>query len=159
MENTFEVTLERQDGFQFEVELGDDGETTLHMDEPEPLGQGSGPNAARVLAAAIANCLSASLLFCLEKSRIEVGDVRTRITGSIVPNTVGRLRLGPLRVNLDAEIKTVAPERLDHCLEIFEDFCIVTASVRSGVDVEVVVNASVVHEAPVEAGVGVEARL
>jgi organic hydroperoxide reductase OsmC/OhrA len=129
MENTFEVTLERQDGFQFEVELGDDGETTLHMDEPEPLGQGSGPNAARVLAAAIANCLSASLLFCLKKAKIEVGDVRTRITGSIIPNAEGRLRPGPLQVQLDADIKTVAPKRLDHCLEIFEDFCIVTASV------------------------------
>ncbi len=123
VENTFEVTLMRQDGFQFEVELGDDGETTLHMDEPEPLGQGSGPNAARALAAAIANCLSASLLYCLEKSRIEVGDVRIRITGSI-----------------DADI---------------EDFCIVTASVRSGMDVEVVVNASVADEAPVHTGVGV----
>jgi organic hydroperoxide reductase OsmC/OhrA len=154
MDNTFEVTLERQEGFQFEAEFGDDGETTLHMDEPEPLGAGSGPNAARVLAAAIANCLSASLLFCLEKSKIEVGDVKTRITGSIVPNAEGRLRLGPLKVQLDADIETVAPKRLDHCLEIFEDFCIVTASVRSGVDVEVVVNASIVPAAPVEAGWG-----
>jgi hypothetical protein len=40
-------------------------------------------------------------------------------------------------------------------LEIFEDFCLVTASVRSGLDVDVVVDTSVAHEAPVEAGVGV----
>ena len=155
MEGQFDVTLERRDGYRFEVEFGDEGGTTLLMDEPEPIGGGSGPNAARVLAGAIGNCLSASLLYCLEKSRIDVADVRARVTGSLVRNERGRLRLGSLSVRLEPRVTSVAPARLTRCLEIFEDYCIVTQSVRSGlkVDVDVAVDAPAESElASAEAG-------
>jgi organic hydroperoxide reductase OsmC/OhrA len=147
MEGRFDVTLDRMDGYRFEVDFGDEGGTTLQMDEPEPIGDASGPNAARVLAGAIGNCLSASLLFCLEKSRIDVVDVHTTVTGTLVRNDRGRLRLGSLRVRLEPKVTTVAPPRLARCLEIFEDFCIVTQSVRDGLDVAV----DVAVDAPVEA--------
>ncbi len=137
MDNQFDVILERRQRFQFEVSFGDASEATLVMDEPEPLGEGSGPNAARVLAGAIGNCLSASLIYCLEKSRIDVADVRTRVSGSLVRNQDGRLRLGGLSVKLEPKVLTLAPARLARCLEIFEDFCVVTQSVREGLDVDV----------------------
>jgi uncharacterized OsmC-like protein len=137
---TFDVTLVRRGGYRFEVDFGDGSGTTLHMDEPEPLGEGAGPNAARVLASAIGDCLSASLLFCLQRARIDVEDVTTHVTGSIVRNENGRLRLGPLKVRIEPKTGAVPPARLATCLEIFEDFCTVTASARAGlvVDVEVV---------------------
>ncbi len=136
---TFDVTLVRRGGYRFEVDFDDGSGTTLQMDEPEPLGEGSGPNAARVLASAIGNCLSASLLFCLQRARIDVEDVTTHVTGSIVRNENGRLRLGPLKVRIEPKTEAVTPARLSKCLEIFEDFCVVTASARAGlvVDVEV----------------------
>jgi len=141
MENTFEVTVSRQDRYRFRVDFGDGSGAVLEMDEPEPLGEGAGPNAARVLAAAVGNCLSASLLFCLDRARIDVADVRTTVTGSIVRNEQGRLRLGPLRVRIDPDIQAASPARLERCLGIFEDFCTVTASARAGLDVEVDVQA------------------
>jgi len=137
MQDTFEVTLTRKERFRFDVDLHDGSGTVLGMDEPEPLGEGSGPNAARVLAAAIGNCLSASLLFCLDKAKVDVGGVRTHVQGSIVRNEKGRLRLGPLRVRIEPDIRDGASGRVDRCLEIFEDFCIVTASARAGLDVHV----------------------
>jgi uncharacterized OsmC-like protein len=81
--------------------------------------------------------MSASLLFCLGKAHIDVADVRTRITGTIVRNESGRMRLGSLKVHIDPDVGDVPPEKLQRCLEIFEDFCLVTASVREGLDVEV----------------------
>ena len=143
MDDTFEVTLSRHERYQFDVDFGDGSQAELRMDEPEPLGDGLGPSAARVAAAAIGNCLSASLLFCLGKARIDVGDVRTRIVGSIERNERGRLRLGSLKVHIDPEIGDVPPEKIQRCLDIFEDFCLVTASVREGLDVQVEVGTEV----------------
>jgi len=137
MESTFEVTLSRHEKYQFDVDFLDGSRATLRMDEPEPLGDGLGPNAARVLAGAIGNCLSASLLFCLGRAHIDVGDVETRITGTIVRNERGRMRLGSLKVRIDPDVGTVPSEKMQRCLDIFEDFCLVTASVREGLDVEV----------------------
>lgn len=137
MEETFAVTLSRHDDYRFDVDFGDGSGTTLRMDEPEPLGDGTGPNAARVVAAAIGNCLSASLLFCLAKARIDVADVKTHVTGTLVRNERGRMRLGSLAVRIEPNVGGVPPEKIQRCLDIFEDFCVVTASVRDGLDVAV----------------------
>lgn len=60
--------MRRQEGFRFEVNFGLEGVEPFYIDEPEPMGGNSGPNAGKVLAAAIGNCLTASLLFCLQKA-------------------------------------------------------------------------------------------
>jgi len=74
-----EVTQERD--FAFRVDFALEGVGDLVMDEPEPVGGGAGPNASRVLAAAIGNCLSASLLFCLRRSKAEVSGMRATVRG------------------------------------------------------------------------------
>ena len=137
MESTFEVSLTREDRYRFRIDFGDGSGATLQMDEPAPLGGGTGPNAARVLAAAVGNCLSASLLYCLDRARVDVGDLRTTVSGTMVRNEKGRLRLGPLKVRIEPDVDARAPGRIDRCLEVFEDFCVVTQSVRNGLEVEV----------------------
>jgi uncharacterized OsmC-like protein len=152
MESNFEVSLTREDRYRFHVDFGDGSGATLQMDEPAPLGEESGPNAARVLAAAIGNCLSASLLYCLEKARVDVSDLRTTVSGTMVRNDKGRVRLGPLKVRIEPALGAESPTRIARCLDIFEDFCIVTQSARAGLDVEVEVQAGAAPEALVEAG-------
>jgi hypothetical protein len=56
------VTITRQDKYRFLVDFGPAIAPTL-ADEPPPLGDGAGPSPTQLLAAAIANCLSSSLLF------------------------------------------------------------------------------------------------
>jgi hypothetical protein len=41
-EQDFELTLDLQDGFRFLVDFDDDGVAPLLLDEPEPLGDGTG---------------------------------------------------------------------------------------------------------------------
>lgn len=148
----FEVTLTRGPAYQFSVRFNGLSTRYSHhiapdlvMDEPPPLGEGNGPNAARILAAAIGNCLSASLLYCLERAHIPVGDMKTTVTGELARNDRGRLRVGKLRVEIMPEVGLESP-RGERCLSLFEDFCAVTQSVREGIDVEVAVHPVVTAE-------------
>lgn len=129
------VELEQLDAFEFKVKFG--GGIELVMDEPEPLGTGKGPNASKVLSAAVGNCLSASLLFCLQKARVDIGDIKTTVTTELARNEKKRLRIGSTRVTINANVDKTGGERLKKCIELFEDFCVVTASVRNGIDVSV----------------------
>jgi uncharacterized OsmC-like protein len=111
------------------------------VDELPPLGEANGPNPARLLAAAVGSCLSASLLYCLRKARIEVDQLRTTVDGTIVRNERGRLRIGGLRVRLASEVTPEQRERMGRCLDLFQDFCTVTESIRQGIPVDVEVAA------------------
>lgn len=133
----FALTLALKDGFEFAADFDQPGVANLALDEPPPLGAGHGPNAARLLGAAVGNCLAASLLLCLRKARVEVLDFRARVEGTLVRNARGRLRIGDIRVSLQPVYGGRDAGRIDRCLEIFEDFCIVTESVRRGIDVKV----------------------
>ena len=144
------VSMEFLDGYRFGVDFQMDGVPPLVMDEPPPLGAGDGPNAARVLAAAIANCLSASALFCLRKARVDVRGMRTWATASMVRDERGRLRVGAVDVQIQPETGPGDTGRIGRCLELFEDYCVVTQSVRTGLPVTVEVKP--VHTAPATAG-------
>ncbi len=136
-ERTRSVELTHTTGFQFTATFGA-GYAPLTLDEPLPLGSGAGPDAARLLAASIGNCLSASLLLCLQKSRVDVAGMRTNVDLSIDRNDRGRLRVvrASVRIVIDAQAE---PARLQRCGSMFEDYCTVTGSVRQAFPVEVVV--------------------
>lgn len=136
-DHRFSVDLTLEQGYQFSVDFHLAGVPELRVDEPAPLGRSSGPNAARLLAAAVGNCLAASLAYCLQRSRVPLRRLRATVEGTLVRNAKGRLRIGGLRVRLEPELETEGAERLRRCLELFEDFCLVTQSVRAGIDVEV----------------------
>lgn len=146
----FRVQLDLQQGYAFDVDFGVPGAPALRVDEPPPLGAAEGPNPARLLAAAVGNCLGASLLFCLQKSRVEVTGMRAEVEGTIERNERGRLRIGSLRVKVIPRLPLADMPRLERCESMFEDFCIVTASVREGMDivVDVVPEAVALEPAP-----------
>lgn len=147
-EEKFVLTLTLDRDYRFEADFGLPGVSDLVLDEPVPLGGGEGPNAARLLAAAIGNCLAASLAHCLRKSRLDLRGLEAVVEGSLVRNERGRLRIGGIHVRLEPELEAAEPGRFARCLEIFEDFCIVTESVRRGIDVSVDVRAPTEEAAP-----------
>lgn len=134
-EKQLTVTLEQKKGFEFLVRF-DEGMELL-MDEPRPLGENNGPDASKVLSAAIGNCLTASLLFCLQKARIEPRNMKTTVTTTLTRMEKNRLRVGSSQVKIALDIDHDAPVRMNRCIELFEDFCVVTTSVRNGIDVQV----------------------
>ena len=135
---TFSIELEQIEGYEFRVKFDWPGNAELLLDEPAPLGHARGPNAARLIAAAVGNCLSASLVFCLAgKFRQKPGPVRASVTGHIERNERGRLRIGGFDVTLTLSDTAASIGHFDRCLEQFEDFCIATQSIRQGIPVSV----------------------
>jgi uncharacterized OsmC-like protein len=125
------------DDYRFEVDFGLPGVAPLVVDEPPPLGDGDGPNAARLLAAAVGNCLSASALFCLRRARVPVHGMSTTATATLDRNERGRMRVDTISVRIVVDVDEADRERMRRCLEIFEDYCVVTESVRGGLTVGV----------------------
>ena len=138
---SFTITLQQEQDFDFRVKFDWPDNSDLLLDEPEPLGQRHGPNAARLVAAAVGNCLAASLVFCLRsKFKQNPGPLRASVTGQLARNDHGRYRIGGLSVRIELAEDASALQHLERCMEQFEDFCVVTESIRHGipVDVEVV---------------------
>lgn len=136
-EGVFKTRIEFVEGYEFNVRFAEEGMPELTMDEPEPLGSGKYPNAGMVLAAAVGNCLCASLAFCLRKSHADVKGVEAEVYTSLERNERDRLRIASMRVELRPD--TDDRGKLERCRGIFEDFCIVTESVREGIPIEVAV--------------------
>jgi organic hydroperoxide reductase OsmC/OhrA len=139
----FTIQLEQEDNYAFRVKFDLKKAADVVMDEPPPLGERNGPNASRMLAAAAANCLSASLMFCLAKEDVPARNVHTAVTCTMVRNERKRIRVGRLDVRITAGDELLASKKLDRCMTLFEDFCVVTASIREGIPVGVeVVNSN-----------------
>jgi organic hydroperoxide reductase OsmC/OhrA len=133
----FTIQLEQEEDYAFRVKFDLKKADDILMDEPPPLGERNGPNASRLLAAAAANCLSASLMFCLAKEDVPARAVKTEATCTMVRNDKKRLRVGRLDVRITAGNELINVKKRDRCMELFEDFCVVTASIRQGIPVGV----------------------
>ena len=132
-EGTFEVSIDLESGYRFRADMGD--VPALYTDEPPPLGEGKGPNAARILAAAVGTCMSASLALCLRKARIDVKGIHSTVRATVRRNENGRLRIAEIAVQLEPEVDVADEARMKRCIEIFEDYCVVARSISDGIDV------------------------
>ena len=136
-EKTFSVSMTREKDFVFKVDFGLEN-FDFTMDEPEPVGGNTGPNASKVLAAAMGNCLTASLMFCLNKARAEVGGIETNVEGKMRRNEKGRWRIAEINVEISPEIDMDEfSSQYDRCYKLFEDFCIVSKSIEEGIPINV----------------------
>ncbi len=135
---TFSFSLEQQDDYAFLIRFGDDIPDLL-SDESPPLGKGAGPNPSRLLAAGVANCLSASLLFALRKFKNQPGPLTSSVTVHMERDENKRLRIGSMDVVIQVDSPADCIDQLDRIIGQFEDYCIVTQSVRAGIPVNVTV--------------------
>lgn len=138
--SSFDIRISQKEGFLFQVDFDNANHDPLFLDEPAPLGKDEAPNAARALAAAIGNCLGASLVFCLQKKGVKATGIVTKVHVDIVRNDHKRLRIGAVSVDLEVP-PGLDPAALEACKSSFEDFCTVTQSIRDGIDVKVAVHA------------------
>jgi len=144
--HSFIITMERtNDKMEFKTVFDKNQYPELFFDEPSNSGGDDRyPSAVRILTASIMNCLSASLTFCLSKSRIPMQycKIKTTATTTMARNEKNRLRVKTVQVVIEP-IFEVNPDftndefmkKLKRCSTIFEDYCVVTQSVREGISV------------------------
>jgi uncharacterized OsmC-like protein len=133
----FSISMDSIRDYEFRVTFNAEEFKEIVLDEPPPVGRGRGPNPGQMLAAAIGSCLSASLLFCARKLRLNMQGLHTDVTVTHARNEKGRLRIGKIDVVIDPRIVEPDEQKLQRCLDMYEDFCVVTQSVRKGLDVSV----------------------
>ncbi|SDY26554.1 Uncharacterized OsmC-related protein [Allochromatium warmingii] len=147
----FTIQLQQQEGFLINVAFDWKRAPDVLMDEPPPLGEQLGPNASRMLAAAAANCLSASLLYCVFKEEPPENCLRAEATCVMVRNERKRLRIGSLAIRLIVSPVVTQSPRFARCKDLFEDFCVVSASIRQGIPMQVTVEdeaGTILHSSP-----------
>ena len=133
------LTITQESDYAFRVVFDDTSLPPLLVDEAPPLGGGKGPDPARLLAAAIGNCLGASLLFALRKFKNAPGTIVARVRADHARSEKGRLRIGKVAVEITLPEPAAAYVQIERILAQFEEFCTVTERVRAGVPVEVTV--------------------
>jgi uncharacterized OsmC-like protein len=134
IESSVQVRLEQTKDYQFEVNFGG-GMPSMLVDEPAPLGGGLGPSPVQLLAAAVGNCLSDSLLFALHKFKQEPEPMRCDVEAQVGRNNEGRMRVLQIHAVLTLGVPAAKLEHLDRVLDQFESFCTVTQSVGLGIPV------------------------
>lgn len=133
----FTIHLDHLKDYQYQVRFDWENVPQLLLDEPPPLGSKQSPNASRLLAAALGNCLSASLLHCIAREDIPAEGMKTAVTCQLIRNADKRLRIGHIEVRITVSDQLASAPRMQRCLDLFEDFSVVTASVRAGIPVTV----------------------
>ncbi len=132
------VQLQQLQDYRFQIRFAD-GLPALQADEPAPLGAGEGPSPVQLLASAVGNCLSASLLFALRKYKQAPEPIGCSVSAEVGRNAEGRLRVLAMQATLRLGVPAAQLQHLDRVLASFEAYCTVTQSVTAAIPVEVAV--------------------
>ncbi len=139
--HSFTIKMKKVGAMKFEVEWDKEQFDSIYFDEPPNAGgDDAAPNASRYLTAAVMNCLSASLTFCLKKARIPLDELEAEATCVIARNDEGYWRVKEINVNLKPhwnEWNDDMQKSLERCKKIFMNYCIVSASVKQGIPINV----------------------
>lgn len=129
------LTLQQQEGYRFSAHY-DNGVPDLVTDEPAPLGTGQGPSPVQLLATAVGNCLTDSLLFALRKFKQRAEPLRTTVNAHVGRNEAGKLRVLEIDAHVHLGVAVAEIEHTERILGQFENFCTVTQSVALALPVK-----------------------
>ena len=135
-ESNVHIQLRQKQDYQFDVQFGAQVPSLL-ADEPAPLGNGVGPSPVQLLAAAVGNCLSDSLLFALRKFKQSPESIQCDVYAEVGRNEQGRVRVLQMRAVLTMGVPAVELEHLERVLSTFETYCTVTQSVGQGIPIAI----------------------
>ena len=131
------VRLKQEEEMIFKCDLGEIKMDKLYIDEQhDKNAEKIGPSPTKLLALSVLGCLTASFSFCLKKKGLSISDLNGQAIVSIARNDKNLWRVKKIDVKISPKIDT--PElrkRANQCTKFFEQYCIISESVRNGIEV------------------------
>ena len=136
------VGLKQEEEMIFKCDLGSLKMDNLYIDETNKKHtEKIGPSPTKLLALSVLGCLAASFSFCLQKKSFSLSGLEGKAEVTIARNDKGFWRVKKIDVEMNPKIDT--PEmrkRADQCRKFFEQYCIISESLRTGFEVNVNLN-------------------
>ncbi len=132
-----EVGIKLEEEMIFKCDLGQIKMNNLFIDEQNKKSIDKiGPNPTKLLALSVLGCLAASFAFCLRKKNFSVSDIEGKAVITSKRNEKGFWRLKKIDIKLDPKIDNPRMRKIaDQCQKIFEQFCIISESLREGIEI------------------------
>lgn len=131
------VSLKQEEEMIYKCNLGEIKMDTLYIDEKhDKNSERIGPSPVKLLALSVLGCLAASFSFCLNKKEFSLSDLLGHAEVTIARNDKHLWRVKKIDVRISPKIDT--PElrkRADQCAKFFEQYCIISESLRNGIEV------------------------
>jgi len=136
------VGLHQEKEMIFKCDLGNLRMDNLYIDESnKKKNEKIGPSPIKLLGLSVLGCLAASFSFCLQKKDFSLSELEGKAEVTIARNEKTFWRVKKIDIELNPKINT--PEmrkRADQCREFFEQYCIISESLRTGFEVNVNLN-------------------
>lgn len=133
------VGLKLEEQMLFKCDLGQIKMHNLYIDERKKKRNDKiGPSPVKLLALSVLSCLLASFEFCLEKKNLELSDLEGKAEIIIARDKKNFWRVK--KIDIDILPKIDNPEmrkRVDQCKRLFEQYCIISESLRKGIEINV----------------------
>jgi uncharacterized OsmC-like protein len=150
-EPTRSIRLVQQQDYRMAISW-DASRPAIVADEPPPLGGGEGPSPSQLLLAAVANCMTDSLIFAMRKFKLDAEPLAAEAHAEVGRNAEGRQRVLAIDVRLQLARVPEDAAKLARVLGQFEQFCTVGQSVAQGIATRVSVrgpDGAVLHDGSV----------
>lgn len=141
MSNEFksEVGIKLEEEMIFKCDLGHIKMNDLFIDEQHKKSIDKiGPNPSKLLASSVLGCLAASFAFCMQKKGFSLSDLDGKAVITSIRNEKGFWRIKKIDIKLNPNIdNTEMRKRADQCIKFFEQYCIISESLRYGIEIDV----------------------
>ena len=133
------VGLKQQEEMIFKCDLGQLKMQDLYIDEKHKQEtERIGPSPIKLLALSILGCLAASFTFCLQKKNFILSDLEGKAEVTIARNDKGFWRVKKIDIIIIPKVDDPKMrKRVDQCRKFFEQYCIISESLRNGIDLDV----------------------
>jgi uncharacterized OsmC-like protein len=134
-----EVGLKQKEEMIFKCDLGNLNMQDLYIDEKHKKNKDKvGPSPVKLFALSVLACLAASFIFCIQKKNLSLSDLEAKAETKIARNDKGFWRIKKIDICLIPKTNNLTiRKRINQCTKFFKNYCIISESVRKGIDIDI----------------------